>query len=116
MNEEVKDRLLFSLCLLTSPLPRSFDDGDEDGGEFVALGTKRLQFGRWDDLSIDEEFQPIRRLIRAPARPLRAGLSASLSRSVRLPQLPQRLAAIGDELGFAPAAMGFAVVRSDGGS
>ena len=47
-------------------LPCSFDDGDEDGGQFVALGTKRLQLGRWHDLSIDEEFQPIRGFFELP--------------------------------------------------
>ena len=94
MNEEVEDRLLFSFCLLTSALPRSFDDGDEDGGQFVALGTKGLQLGRWHDLSIDKQFQLIRGFF----------------------QFPKRVAAFGDELGFVPSAMGFSIVRPNGGS
>ena len=73
-------------------LPRSFDDRDEDGGQFVAFGTERLQLRCGNDFSIDEEFQPIRGFLR----------------------FPQRVAAFGDELGFAPSAMGFPVVRSDG--
>ena len=89
------------------------DDRDEDGGQFVALGTEGLQLGRRHNFSIDEEFQPICGLIRASARPLRAGLSASLSHSVRLFQFPKRVAAFRDELGFAPSAMGFPIVRSD---
>ena len=114
MNEEVEARLPFSFCLLTSAVPRSLDDGDENSRQFVALGTERLQLRRWHDLSIEEEFQPIRGLIRASARPLRAGLSASLSHFVRLFHLPQRVAAFCDEPGFAPPAMGFPVIRSDG--
>lgn len=114
MNEEVEDRLPFSFCLLTSALASFLDYRDEDGGEFVALGTKRLQLGRWHYFLIDEQLQPIRGLIRAPARPLRAGCSASLSHSVRLLQFPQRVAAFGDELGFAPSAMRFPVVRPAG--
>ncbi len=73
-------------------LPRSLDDRDEDGGQFVALGTKGLQLVRWHDFSIDEEFQPIRGFF----------------------QLPQQVAAFGDELGFAPSAMSFPIVRPDG--
>ena len=92
MNEEVECRLPFSFCLLTSAIPRSFDDRDEDGGEFVALGTKRLQFGRRHNFSIDEEFQPIRGFL----------------------QLPERVAAFRHELGLAPSAMGLAVVGPDG--
>ena len=69
-----------------------FDNRDEDGGQFVALGTERLQLGRWHDFSIDEEFQPIRGFL----------------------QFPERVAAFGDELGFASSAMGFAVIRPDG--
>ena len=115
MNEEVEEFPLFPVCLLTSAvLPCSFDDRDEDGSEFVALGAKWLQFGRWDDFSLDEEFEPIGGLIRAPARPLRAGRSASLSHSVRLFQFPKRIAAFRNEFGFAPAAMCFPIVRSDG--
>ena len=96
--------------------PCSFDYRDEDGGEFVALGAERLQFGRWHNFSIDEEFQPIRGLIRASARPLRAGLSTSLSHSVRLLQFAKGVAAFGDELDFAPSAMGFPIVCPDRGS
>lgn len=92
MNEEVEDRLPFSFCLLISTLAGFFDNRDEDGGQFVALGTKRLQFGRWHDFSIDEEFQPIRGFF----------------------QLPQRVAAFCDELCFASAAVSFAVIRPDG--
>jgi len=92
MNEEVENRLPFSFCLLTSALPRSFDDRDENGGQFVALGTKGLQFGRWHDLSIDEEFQPIGGFF----------------------QFSKRVAAFRDELGFAPSAMSFPIVRADG--
>jgi hypothetical protein len=47
---------------------RSFDYCDEDGGEFVALGTERLQLGRWHNFSIDEEFQPIRGFLQFPKR------------------------------------------------
>ena len=81
-----------SVCLRTSALAGFLDDRHEDGGQFVALGTKRLQFGRWHDLSIDEEFQPIGGLF----------------------QFPKRVAAFGDELGFAPAAMGLPIIRADG--
>ena len=77
--------------LRSGALPCSLDDGDENSREFVALGTKRLQFGRWHDLSIDEEFQPIRGFF----------------------QLPQRVAAFRDELGFASSAMSFPIIRPD---
>ena len=83
-----------SFCLLNSALPRSLDDRKEDGGQLVAFGTKRLQLGGWHHSSIDEEFQPVCAFL----------------------QLPQRVAALCDELGFASSAMGFAVVRPDGRS
>jgi len=94
MNEEVETAHPFSFCLLTSAFPCSFDDRDEDVRQFVALGTKRLQLGRWHNLSIDEQFQPIRGFF----------------------QLSQRVAAFGDELGFASSAMGFPVICPDRGS
>ena len=65
INEEVGIILSFPVCLLTSVavLPCSFDDRDEDGDEFVALGAERLELGGWHDFSIDEEFQPILRFL-----------------------------------------------------
>jgi len=73
-------------------LPCSFDYRDEDGGQFVAFGTERLQLRCGNDLSIDEEFQPIGGFF----------------------EFPKRVAAFGDELGFAPPAMGFPIIRPDG--
>jgi hypothetical protein len=68
MNEEVECRLPFSFCLLTSAVAGFLDNRDEDGGQFVALGTERLQLGRWHDLSIAEEFQSIRGFLQLPTR------------------------------------------------
>ena len=91
MNEEVEGHPRFSFCLLVSTLFGSFDDRDEDSGQLVAFGMKRLQLGRWHNFSIDEEFQPV---------------SAFL-------QLAERVAAFGDELGSASSAMGFPIIRPD---
>lgn len=72
----------------------SFDDCDEDGDQFVALGTKRLQFGCWHEVSVGEKVQPIGGLL----------------------QLFERISTFRDELGLAPSAVGFPVVRTDGSS
>lgn len=95
MNEEVgSGNLPSAFCLQTSSLSRSFDDRDEDGGQFVALGSQGLQLVRWDNFSIDKQFQPVGGFF----------------------QFAQGVAAFCDELGFASSAMRFAVVRPDGGS
>ena len=54
MNDEVKCRTPVSLCLLPSTLAGFLDDRDEDSGQFVALGTKRLQTQCGNDFSIGE--------------------------------------------------------------
>ncbi len=71
--------------------PRSLYDGDEDGGQLVALLSQRLELRRIGEACVDEEFQPVCRLF----------------------QFSQRIAAFGDEFGLASPAMGFAVIRTD---
>ena len=92
MNEEVG---ISAFYLQPSSLrPRFLDDGDENRGQVVTLGTEGLQLCRWHDFSIDERFQPIRGFF----------------------QLPKGAAAFGDKPGFASSAMGFPIIRPDGGS
>ena len=90
MNEEVEYSLSHSFCLLTSAPASLRDDRDEDGGQFVALGTRRLQLGRWHNFSIDEQFPPRRDSL-------------------------QRVATLCHQFGFASSALGFPMVHSDEG-